>query len=50
MESGTREVTAGMVMTGEAGAALERIQVVVQEMSGRVLGISASAALVPVSS
>ncbi len=43
MESGTREVTAGMTMAGEAGASLERIQIVVQEMSERVLGISAAA-------
>ena len=43
MELGTREVTAGTAMAGEAGASLERIQVVVQEMSERVLGISAAA-------
>ncbi len=42
MESGTREVTAGTALAGEAGAALERIGAVVQEMSGRVLGISAA--------
>ena len=43
METGTQEVTAGMTLAGEAGAALERIQAVVSEMSGRVLGISAAA-------
>ncbi len=42
MEAGTREVTAGTTLAGEAGAALERIGAVVQEMSGRVLGISAA--------
>ncbi len=42
MESGTREVTAGTALAGEAGAALERIRGVVEEMSGRVLGISAA--------
>lgn len=42
MDSGAREVTAGTALAGEAGAALERIQSVVQEMSGRVLGISAA--------
>ena len=43
MESGTREVTAGTALAGEAGAALERIGSVVSEMSSRVLGISAAA-------
>ena len=42
MEMGTREVTAGTLLAGEAGGALERIQAVVQEMSGRVLAISAA--------
>jgi len=42
MESGTREVTTGTALAGEAGAALERIQRVIEEMSGRVLGISAA--------
>ena len=42
METGTREVTSGTLLAGEAGGALERIQAVVQEMSGRVLAISAA--------
>ena len=42
METGTREATAGTRLAGEAGGALERIQAVVQEMSGRVLAISAA--------
>ena len=42
MASGTREVTTGTALAGEAGAALARIQRVVEEMSGRVLGISAA--------
>lgn len=43
MEQGSREVTAGTSLAGEAGAALSRIQSVVSEMSGRVLSISAAA-------
>jgi methyl-accepting chemotaxis protein len=43
MDSGTQEVVAGTALAGEAGAALSRIQSVVSEMSGRVLGISAAA-------
>ena len=42
METGTREAAAGTQLAGEAGGALERIQAVVQEMSGRVLAISAA--------
>ena len=42
MESGTREVTAGASLAGEAGAALSRIQSVVSEMSGQVLSIGAA--------
>lgn len=42
METGTQEVTSGTLLAGEAGGALERIQAVVQEMSGRVLAISAA--------
>ncbi len=42
MEQGSREVTAGSSLAGEAGAALSRIQSVVSEMSGRVLSISAA--------
>ena len=42
METGTREVTSGTLLAGEAGGALERIQAVVGEMSGRVLAISAA--------
>jgi methyl-accepting chemotaxis protein len=42
MEQGSREVTAGSTLAGEAGAALSRIQSVVSEMSGRVLSISAA--------
>ncbi len=42
MEAGTREASAGTQLAGEAGGALERIQAVVQEMSGRVLAISAA--------
>lgn len=42
METGTREVTSGTLLANEAGGALERIQAVVGEMSGRVLAISAA--------
>ena len=42
MELGTREVTAGTSLAGQAGAALSRIQSVVSEMSGRVLSIGAA--------
>ena len=43
METGTQEVTAGMTLAGEAGAALERIQAVAFGMAQRLTGISAAA-------
>ena len=42
MDAGTREVTEGAALAGEAGAALERIGATIGEMSGRVLGITAA--------
>ncbi|MGI4792333.1 MAG: methyl-accepting chemotaxis protein [Janthinobacterium lividum] len=43
MEAGTHEAAQGSVLASEAGTALLRIQSVVEEMSSRVLSISAAA-------
>ena len=42
METGTREVASGAALAEEAGAALQRIQSVVQGVTERVMGISAA--------